>query len=391
MTNSSGLPEKRTGQVAYMSMPMSVQRFLSPHLIPALLLCCLAPGPLLAAGGQFFLSDEAGFQGLPAAKDDKAGYILEILVDGLKETRILRKDGVEKEIRRLDVTASGKRESRLVDGILLETTDFDQQGAIVEEKSYDSAGAKPILSRRYSYVKGKLYKVESFDETDTSTGSLRYRYDPKGRLVELRALGAFGMGMLGTVPGETGPGVLWTEVPGEKSHGLVVIVYDNVQRPVRMDSYRDDKLERRETISYDKASLVAKRVVESPGKDEILEVRYDRGGRPLLSILRRAAKETQRESWLYDEKGRALEHITLRGASTVRITWTWGEGDELSSESSFRNGVLISIIRTFPDGIVVKEYYDKGKLFLQARYEENRLVREDFMSGGLVVRSKEYH
>ncbi|MBL8967140.1 MAG: hypothetical protein JNG85_09025, partial [Spirochaetaceae bacterium] len=228
-----------------------------------------AAGPEAAGTGaapRFFASDPSGFRGPAIAAPPASGYALAVETVGNEERRILLKDGLEIERR---VRAKGPKGSveRLFRGAsLVEESKSGPGGELLEELFYEEAAAHDGApgtgergergergdqlreKRSYVYTAGRLARVEVSDGNGQSLGGLEYRYDPRGRLLEIRATGSFGVERSGMDPSPTageggGLGLEWSERGGE----LAIRRYDAEGRALLAELRRGGTLLRRET------------------------------------------------------------------------------------------------------------------------------------------------
>jgi hypothetical protein len=359
-----------------------------PHLF--LLLGLLALPWLGAAESLFFSSDEASFQGEALPSGSAKGYVLELVKEGSKETRILRLDGRERERLLIEATRTGRRETHSIEGRIDKILEYDARSYLLAEKSYVPDSDSPILTLLYSYAQGRLKEVKALDGEGLPTGSLVYRYDPKGRLLELGASGSFGAGETGMVPGLLPPALLWSSTKTGDGSLYSVVFYDAEGRPVRYETRQGQKSLSTQVLQYGKGGLVLSRQETDGPAQAATETSYDQLGRAVLKVTKKAGIETGRESFSYDDKGRLVEDLSRQGKTVTRRTWTYDEGDVLSRESTTIDGSLFSVVSIKADGSTVKELYDKGVLFLRSYHSKGKLLREEFMSNGLVVRTKDY-
>ncbi len=323
---------------------------------------------------------------------------------GGEERRILLKDGLEIE-RRLRVKGPKGSVERLFRGaVLVEESRTGPGGELLEELFYEEAGADEAAppgtrararlreKRSYAYAAGRLARVEASDGEGSSLGSLEYRYDARGRLLELRATGSFGAERSGMLPSPAGGdggglGLEWSERGGE----LAIRRYDAEGRTLLTELRRGGALLRRETFSYAPGSRSPRSsLAEELETRERVETSYGSRGEILAIRRTKEGVEVSRTEFGYDPKGRLLFEQTWRGASLARRTLEYDEAGEPRREERWKDGALVAVALLEASGLRVEELYDGGQLVLRVYYEGGRKVKEEFIEGGLVRRVREY-
>ena len=399
-----------------------------PALLAVLLALILPAGRLAGQETRFYLSDEAGFQGEELHGLQPKGYTLAMDASPSSTVWTLYHDG--RELRRTVrvTTADGARESVLEGSGLREERTYDRAGNLVEELFYgsssseegkpgnDAAGAgvgapghtapsglvlpaqpPPRLVSRlaYTYLSGRLVSVESFDASSKSQGKLEYRYDASGRLLELSASGSFGASAAGLAPGASLPAASWYAVPGPDGEGkgrdaLEITRYDGAGRPVERASYVDGACVRAETMIYNEAGNLARSLTLETDTGTLSETTYDSRGLVALIVTSVDGAERSRESYIHDDASRLVESTLVSQATTTRTSFVYDGAGERSRETVQVDGVIVSVTVSLSDGTVVREFYDRGELFLRTYELEGRLRKEEFVEKGSVVRTREY-
>lgn len=411
-----------------------MSRFRALSAVAAILLALAIPAVRLSGQEtRFFASDEAGFRGEPLPGPKAREYTLGVTEYPSSTLRILYRDG--KELRRYlrETTVDGSRERVLEGERLLEERTYDRAGNLVEEYLYghpsqddgkptegsvakgsppSSASApapRPVLLSHlvYVYVSGRLGSVESFGASSESLGKIEYRYDPSGRLLELSASGSFGDSAAGLAPGTSLPAASWLAVPapgkasdmtagtgsGKAGPGpdkLEITRYDAAGRPIERASYEGDVCVRAEVLVYDAAGRLSLSRTFETATRTMGETTYDSRGRVVLVVTSEDGDEKSRESFGYDDASRLVERSLTTSQSAARTTYAYGGAGEKSRKTDYVDGVIVSVTVDLEDGSTVRELYDKGALFLRARYSDGRLRQEEFIEAGEVVRTRDY-
>jgi hypothetical protein len=389
-------------------------------LVLALALACAGAAAQVAQDRQMFASDEAGFEGDPLASDPGKGYVLFVSRIADREIRSLVKDGAEVWKLVIFRSSVGRTETRFARQKLAETSKYDAEGNLLEERLYagsaalgggagveaggavDASAAKqpeknaasppPLRERRiYTYSRGLLLRVESrHGKDDSLVGSIDYRYDANKRLVEILSSGGYGGASAGLIAGAGFPSGSWTSTSAGDDLLLDVTQYDRAGRPNTLATFENKDAVRLETLTYSAKGVLARSRVVDSAADRTTETSFDDNARPVSIVISLAGKVRSRESLTYDEKGRIIKDLTSSGLTTTSVIWIYDEGDEISRATAMRDGLTVSAVIKMSDGSTIKELYDKGRLFVRARYIDGRLRSEDFISDGAVVRSKDY-
>lgn len=354
--------------------------------------------PASAEDTRYYASDKAGFQGESLAGLSRQGYVLAMITDGASTVRVLYLDGKESSRTILTQSEEGSQERLFEAGSLTEERSYDRSGNLLEELFYaapQSRDAAPVARRTYSYDRGRLVSVEAFDASSEATGKLEYRYDSRGRLLELVASGSFGRTQAGMAPSGSLPVASWFAIPAESEPPaaddiLEITRYDGGGRPLERSTYKGEECIRAEMLIYDASGrLSSSRTFDAPSQT-MLETSYDSRGLAVLVVTTVRDAEQSRESLSYDEESRLVEDSISTRSSTTRKLYSYAGQDERSRETVIVNGVTASVTVEGEDGSIVKELYDKGALFLRAFYRDGMLAREEFIEGGTVVRTKDY-
>jgi hypothetical protein len=371
-------------------------RFAPRALVSMALL--LASGLPLGAEPSYYVSDAAAFEGEALQGPDGAEeYVLEVTKDAASETRVLLHNGKEIERRVLSWKGEARLERQFKGGNLVEEESYGASGEPLKEKVYklNPNSEKPELfeTRVYHYgsaiaaLSGEavslLSKVEAFDGSGAAKGSLEYRYDARSRLVEVRASGSFGREAAGAVVGSKGLAAAWIGM-GEDS--VFVASYEG-GRPLLEAVYdKDGKARSTQSYRYGEKGELASTSLSDQESGKLTETSYDSGGRPSLIAVRLGASTLSRRELRYDEKGRVVEDDLLEQDASVEKSSSYSEAGVASRVVTKKGGIIQSSESVSPDSSSVKELYDRGELFLRVYSKAGRIVREEFVTEGSVVR-----
>lgn len=380
-------------------MPLAASKGNMRRALLAAFLLFASSSLCLSAQALFFASDESGFRGEPVGGKAASDFVLEERSDAASKASILYKNGTEIERTLSTPLPSGWKSTHYLKGILTDETIYDASGALLEERQYAPLGdgkrldAKPPLLARtldYSYQGGRLLAVISKDGSAKEDGRLSYRYDSKGRLVELAASGSFGLSNIGIVPGSPAPSALLSSTGLAPRQLTTVHVYDSQGRPAGSETREADKLVQLEAFTYGEDSMIAHKKAEDLVRDLLVDTSYDSKGRATLIVNHAGDTETRRESLSYDGKGRILSDVVVQGKTEIRKDYVYDKGESLSIETTTIGDIVQAVVRSMKDGSIVKETYAGGSLVVASTYLGGRLVKEVYYTSGAITRTKEY-
>jgi len=365
-------------------------RFAVRVLVSMALLAAL--GIPLDADPSYYASDAAAFEGeaLPGPRGDEE-YVLAVTKDDASETRVLLRKGKEVERRVLSWKGEERLERLFRDGNLAEEDRYGALGELLNEKVYklNTKSDKPELfeTRAYHYGSGLavslLSKVEAFDGSGATKGALEYRYDARSRLVEVRASGSFGKERAGAVVGSQGLAAAWSGL-GEDS--VFVADYDGGKPLLEAVYDKDGKVQTAQSYAYDEKGALVSTSRSDQESGKLTETSYDSGGRPIRIAVKLGVSTLSRQELRYDEKGRVVEDDFFEGDTSVEKSSSYSEAGTNSCVVMKKGGIIQSSENVAPDSSSVKELYDRGLLFLRIYSKAGRVVKEEFVTEGNVVR-----
>jgi hypothetical protein len=361
-------------------------------LRPAFWAAFLSLGLSLGAEPLYYASDAAAFEGeLLSGPRDGGEYVLAVTRAEGSETRALLRKGKEIERRLLQWKGEGRLERLFREGNLAEEESYGAQGELLNEKVYklNPKSEKPELSesRVYTYSAAsygsRLGRVEAFDQEGASRGALEYRYDARGRLVEVRASGSFGRERAGATVGTRGLVAAWAGM-GEDS--VFVASYEG-GKPLAEAVYgKDGKALSMESYAYGEDGRLSSMSLSDPKSGESSQTSYDPGGRPLRIEVKLGSTTLSRRELVYDEKGRIIEDTLSEGDKSVEKTSSYAEEGTKNRIVTKKGGLILSSELIEADSSSVRELYDKGELFLRLYSSKGRVTKEEFIREGSVVR-----
>ena len=106
--------------------------------------------------------------------------------------------------------------------------------------------------------------------------------------------------------------------------------------------------------------------------------------------VRRSGSEFSETIYVRNEAGRLEARITVGGDGREEWRYFYGADGELQEEDYYRRGMLEKSRVYTGANMWYEEIYQKSELFLRIFYEEGEKVKEAFISGGKVVRERDY-
>jgi antitoxin component YwqK of YwqJK toxin-antitoxin module len=350
-------------------------------MIPPLGAQSAAPG---ATAARYYLSNELGmaFEEIGWYRRDESTFVLEVRADGGTEVRILYQDGAP--IKRWE--RSDRRRRVYENGELTETELFDDKGRRVELREFD----KGSLARRteFSYAIQGQIRATTFDAEGNLLYTDRSMLFPDRSLREVRREYSGG-GRSKLSLSMTGGGLVEEEIAG---NGLALIKhYDSRGRLAAQERWAEAELQEREILRYrDEEQLPVTAVTEDFVAGRISKRAFDVEGRLEGIEVEQDGRIVEEIRYERDAEGRAVS-TTRRGPLGLE-QWraAYGEDGELIREEYRRRGALERVTLHEGEGRVVEELYRGGELFLRVTYVDDEKIREEFLTNGVVVRTREY-
>jgi antitoxin component YwqK of YwqJK toxin-antitoxin module len=291
--------------------------------------------------------------------------------------------------------SGGARELVYRDDILAEDRSFDAQGAILEERIFDSSSL-PIETRTYIREGGRIVKVEATDASGSPSGSMTYRYDRDGRLLGISSEGSFGAGYAGMISSHGVPQGTWVSSLGGGQGGgdngnamTTVFQYDDSGRVSIAQTMRDGNTVSKEKRIYGEGGILASVRIEDTVSGLCSELLYDAKGRISKRTDTPVTGPQSRIEYRYDDSGRLAEEIAFRGKHRSSRTIEYAEDGSIAREETRRDGEILLAIVHIENGRV-EELYENGGVFVKATYIGGLKVKDEFFSDGVSIRTRDY-
>ena len=257
------------------------------------------------------------------------------------------------------ISAQGSLEEEYENGSLAETRRYDRSGNILEERFFSppepsAGGQAPGKATEggslllgyfvYSYADDRLSRMEAFDPGAHVVGSMTYRYDPQGRLLEVRAAGSLGDSRAGMTPGSGLPAAAWTSIPDDTEGRSELTRYDRAGRPVERSRYLGKTGLSVELLAYSATGLLvsSREYVQASGT--ITETTYDPAGRASLVVVLVQGLERSRRSFSYDDESRLVEDTLVTESCTTKVLHEYGREGELERATTSIDGVTVLVV-----------------------------------------------
>jgi YD repeat-containing protein len=348
-------------------------------------LLLLAAPPYEASGAEieYFRSDAVGLALAPLSGFRAAEpYLLKIARSADREVRTLYESG--RELRRWENAPGSERVFEA--GILAEERAFDPAGRPISERFYREG----ILERRVEYAYGPqgLEAAESYDGKGGLLARDRYALGPRGELRRVIRENAGGTPQSFALTGSGG-----RRFEQRLSSGGYELTerYDPQGRLASSQALRDGKQGATLRITYAGDSEHPQASERSdPAGDTRTVTRFDADGRPVEQFSFQGQKRLEEWSWTYDPRGNRIQATRQGGQGTEAWSYSYDDSDRLIREESRIRGELVKVTRYEEQDFRIEELYRDGSAFLRVTYAAGRKTREEFLSGGEVVRVREF-
>jgi YD repeat-containing protein len=281
------------------------------------------------------------------------------------------------------------------DDILAEERSYDAQGAILEERIFDSSSL-PVETRTYIREGGRIVKVEATDASGSPSGSMTYRYDRNGRLLGISSEGSYGAGSAGVISSHGAPQGTWvSSLGGGQGEGgggnarTTVFEYDDLGRVSVAQTMRDGNTLSTEKRIYGEGGVLASIRIEDAVTGLSSELLYDPKGRISKRTDTPVKGPQIKIEYRYDDSGRLVEEISFRGKHRSSRTIEYAEDGSIAREETRRDGEILLAIVHIENGRV-EELYENGSVFVKATYIGGRKVKDEFFSDGASIRTRDY-
>jgi hypothetical protein len=261
---------------------------------------------------------------------------------------------------------------------------------MLEERHFDMAATEVRLLFRvaYSYTAGRLDLAERFDQEGSSQGTMRYRYDPRGRLLQLDMTGWFGSSAEGSVPGPALPRLSWaSDAAGtlerieryNESGSVATVLISRAGTSLSLTSYSyspDGRLESEHLEDFEAKSRIDRR--------------YDLDGNESAIETWKGGTLVESREFRHDAEGRLTQDRRSFPRPIAIRDIVYDEEGPGSREELRTDGVLGMVITRTDLRQRIEEVYAKGALVARAWFEDNFKVREEFLLDGKVLRERRY-
>jgi antitoxin component YwqK of YwqJK toxin-antitoxin module len=345
----------------------------------ALTVMLLAGWAAFAQPAGYYRSDAIGLALEPVPGFSRQEpFLLRVRRDGELETRTLYKEG--KELRRWEL--SPKLERIFEAGSLSEERSFDGAGRITVEKIF--AEGKISETAQYRYGLSGLAAVETNGPDGTLLRRESFDLGPGGELRRVRR----------ETPGRTeaeevamvsADGRLFEERLAGGGRRLVNR-YGAEGRVASQETWQErELLETRELAYAGKLPLSTEWTIA--GTRTV--TRYDAEGREASRQASRGGKVLEEWTFRYDAKGNRVQAVRIDDRGTEQWSYLYDAASALQREEYRLRGLLQKVVR-YTEGGRVEELYRTGLPFLVVTYRGAVKVREEFLEGGQVVRTREF-
>jgi YD repeat-containing protein len=357
---------------------------MTPHPVFVLLaLLLLAPRGASAAEVSYYRSDAIGLAlaRLSGFKKEEP-YLLVIERDSDREVRTLYGSG--RELKRWENRPGSERV--LETGFLAEERTLDAKGCPVVERFYREG----LLERRVEYVYGPqgLQAAVSYDAQGNLLSRDLYELGSRGELRRVsREAAAAPLQSLVL----TGSGGKRFEQRLRSGDYALTERYDPQGRLAGRQVFRDGKPGESLRITYVGDSRHPARTERSdPAVATRTVTLFDGEGRAVEQETFQGQKRQEQWSYAYDPKGNRIQAIRRGGRGTETWSYSYDESGRLEREESRIRGELERVTRYEEQDKRIDELYREGSVFLRVTYAAGRKIREEFLSGGQVVRVREF-
>jgi antitoxin component YwqK of YwqJK toxin-antitoxin module len=337
--------------------------------------------------GEFFRSNALGMLLGPAGSapdaQDRPDYLLKRFGRPGMETRVLSKAG--KETRRWERSLGpGGRvmgQTETVDGQPVSLQNWDQAGNIVEERRF--ANGKPAERIRYAYDGNRLSKIE-YDDQDGKPGRRdEYLYGAAGELREVRRLWPDGRRSASRYA--TVGGLLLEEYHSQAGADMLVR-FDRQGRPAERRDWKEKSLFSSTAYAYDGLTgpLLEERV-SLPVSGRRIVRRFDAGGRMIEEETFAAERSLGKVSQKY-ENGRLAVRRQIGPGGVQESAFSYDADGRLSVETLKDGASILKKTTYLANGERAEELYRQGRLVLRLYIRAERVVREEIIRDGEVIR-----
>lgn len=279
----------------------------------------------------------------------------------------------------------GRVETEERGGVVVSRRFYDDDDALIEERSYSEDGRLAGTKLYIRTVDGRLAKVEAKDADGKVTGAIVYRYDGNGRLVGLSPSGELGSGNVGMISAGAAPNASWVAFGDQ---GLVQR-FDDRGRPLLIDSMEAGKIVARSTYAYGSGPFPTRSVVEDLKAETTTTSDFDAEGHILKRVESTKGVMRAQTDFRYDDTGRLVEERGRSKGSLIVRSIEYDKDGARAREETRIDGILSETISR-SDGVTAIERFYEGRLFVRSSYKDGRKFKDEFYEDDELIRTREY-
>jgi antitoxin component YwqK of YwqJK toxin-antitoxin module len=340
------------------------------------------------AGASFYVSDKSGmaYEEIPEFRKRDFDYVLS-LTKGLKteDRALIDRAGAEAKRWSYEFGDNGSvlllRYSEA--GTLNRIDRYDEEERMLSEEYFFEGRA--YERKDYRYEGGRLVKAFLTGPASNVLYTDVYRYAMNGSLREIaRTLADGSMSSAGA----------------DESGGKLVRTWHSEADAAVIRRYGSDgSLSMIESWSGGSPVSIESRMAEKAGKkdvitdlsrDALIERNYDSSGRLVKESSYEGKKLSSLTEYRYREDGKLEEKSLLSGGKRETVQYRYSDSGGLDTEEHFVEGALVKkVVVLSPDSTRTELYYE-GELAVRYTMRGGRKVDEEILSGGEVVKRREF-
>lgn len=263
---------------------------------------------------------------------------------------------------------------------------YDAEGRMTLERTVLEGGA--VQETWYRYDGGRLVETSTLLD-GAAKRTVKYLYDPLGRLVSTRESGG---NSSGSTRNESGTSTSWLQAPDT----LELRDYDADGHLVASTRFLLGELQSREERTWQDGVVLRATITNADGTTTVEA--YQTSGLARGQLASRSVKSGStamlEESRSYDDDGRLAQTRRWTPSGLELLEYAYDAEGALRTEriSSGSSPTTLSLVvaRTYDSPTTyLEESYDAGVLFARVRYQDGRRVLEEILKDGIVVRTRQ--
>jgi len=276
--------------------------------------------------------------------------------------------------------------SEYVDGVLSEEINYRRDGQISKIVNYNTRGLVSDISLYEYNIKGELIAISLSDESGEILSKLEYATRDDGSLRIISRYTEDDVNHRESWNGYNGS-IFMEERTGLSSRELVF--YNELNNIEKVQQYVDDILTFEKQYSYYPDGVEKEIKKESYISGEITIESMNVSGQIIRSEV--FDKDVFLYSIKYFYSGSQLIQKEKTGLDLSEKWIFHYSDDELIGEDFYKQRTLVQKkkITDSENNAYIIELYDSGKHFMNLIYSNDQKVREEFLSGGEIVRTRE--